>query len=162
MQSIEQEIISLIEETLTTMGFEPVVVRLRGLNYKTLEILIDRLDGEKVTIEDCRKVSQNISAILDVEDIIDDAYNLEVSSSGVERPLVKFEDYNRFSGREVNIKLKALLNGKTRYQGKIIKAEDDKVYVNLKGEELVIDFNLIKNASLVLTDEMFKELLGKK
>nr|WP_253307498.1 ribosome maturation factor RimP [Rickettsia endosymbiont of Ceutorhynchus assimilis] len=162
MQSIEQQIISLIEETLTTMGFEPVVVRLRGLNYKTLEILIDRLDGEKVTIEDCRKVSQNISAILDVEDIIDDAYNLEVSSSGVERPLVKFEDYNRFSGREVNIKLKALLNGKTRYQGKIIKAEDDKVYVNLKGEELVIDFNLIKNASLVLTDEMFKELLGKK
>ncbi|WP_341792810.1 MULTISPECIES: ribosome maturation factor RimP [unclassified Rickettsia] len=162
MQSIEQQIISLIEETLTTMGFEPVVVRLRGLNYKTLEILIDRLDGEKVTIEDCRKVSQNISAILDVEDIIDDAYNLEVSSSGVERPLVKFEDYNRFSGREVNIKLKALLNGKTRYQGKIIKAEDDKVYVNLKGEELVINFNLIKNASLVLTDEMFKELLGKK
>ncbi|MCC8369588.1 MAG: ribosome maturation factor RimP [Rickettsia endosymbiont of Oxypoda opaca] len=162
MPSIEQQITSLIEETLTIMGFELVVVRLRGLNYKILEILIDRLDGEKVTIEDCRRVSQNISAILDVEDIIDDAYNLEVSSSGAERPLVKFADYNRFSGREVNIKLKALLNGKTRYQGKIIKAEDDKVYVNLKGEELVIDFNLIKNASLVLTDEMFKELLGKK
>ncbi|MFY9589672.1 ribosome maturation factor RimP [Rickettsia endosymbiont of Halotydeus destructor] len=162
MQTIEQQITGVIEETLTTMGFELVIVRLRGMNFKILEILIDRLDGEKVTVEDCGQVSQNISAILDVEDIIDEAYNLEVSSSGVERPLVKFADYNRFSGREVNIKLKALLNGKTRYQGKIIKGEDNKIYINFQGEEVILDFDLIKNASLVLTDEMFKELLDKK
>jgi len=162
MQTIEQQITDLIEESLTDIGFELVLVRFKGVNYKTVEILIDRLNDQKVTIEDCTKASNIISAILDVEDLIADAYHLEVSSSGIERPLVKFENYNRFLGREIKVKLKELLNGKTRYQGKIIKAEDNKVYLKCEDQEVQIDYDLIKSSNLVLTEEMFKKLLGNE
>ncbi len=163
MQNIlEEKIAEIIAPTVGDMGFELVIVRIRGTNFKTLEILIDKLNEEKLAISECQEVSRHISALLDIEDLIDGAYCLEVSSSGIERPLVKFENYIRFVGREVKIKLKELLNGESRYQGKIIKAEDNKVYLRVINTEISIDYNLIKNARLVLTDKMFKELLNQQ
>lgn len=160
METIEQQLTTLIEETLIDMGFELVLLRFKGTHFKILEILIDKPSGEKVTVDDCSKASHTISAILDVEDLIEDAYSLEISSSGLERPLVKFENYQRFLGREVKIKLKELLNGKIRYQGKIIKAENYKIHLKCEEQEIIIDYNLIKSANLVLTDELFKKLLS--
>ncbi|AFE51047.1 ribosome maturation factor RimP [Rickettsia prowazekii] len=160
MQTIAQQITNIIEESLTDMGFELVLVKFKGVSPKVVEVLIDSLNGNKISIEDCTNVSRTISAILDVEDLIEKAYSLEVSSSGIERTLVKFENYNRFLGREVKIKLKELLNGKTLYQGKIIKAENNKIYLKCAEQEVSIDFNLIRNANLVLTEEVFKKLLG--
>lgn len=160
MQTIEQQITNLIEESINDMGFELVLVRLKGVNFKVVEILIDKLDNQRITVEDCAKASNTISAILDVEDLITDPYNLEVSSSGVERPLVKFENYSRFLGQEVKVKLKELLNGRTRYQGKITRAENNKIYLKCEDCEVEIDYDLIKNANLVLTEEMFKKLLA--
>lgn len=159
MRVIEQQITSVIEDTLNDMGFELVLVSVKAINSKIVEILIDKIDGRKVTVDDCAKASNAISVLLDVEDLIADAYYLEVSSSGLERPLVKFEDYNRFSGREAKIKLKELLNNKARYQGKIIKAENNKVYLKCDKQEVIIDYGLIENANLVLTEEIFKKLL---
>lgn len=162
MQTIEQQIIDAVQDNLKDLGFDLVKVTLKGSTHKVLEILIDRLDGEKVNIIDCRNSSRIISALLDVEDIISDKYFLEVSSAGIERPLIKFEDYTRFLGREASIKLKELLNGQTRYQGKIVKAEDNKIHLNNHGEDIVFSFDMIKKASLVLTDEMFRNLMNKK
>lgn len=162
MQTIEQQIIDAVQDNLKDLGFDLVKVTLKGSTHKVLEILIDRLDGEKVTIINCRNSSRIISALLDVEDIISNKYFLEVSSAGIERPLIKFEDYTRFLGREVTIKLKELLNGQTRYQGKIVKAEDNKIHLNNHGEDIVFSFDMIKKASLVLTDEMFRNLMNKK
>ncbi len=162
MQTIEQQIIDAVQDNLKDIGFDLVKVTLKGSTHKVLEILIDRLDGKKVTIIDCRNSSRIISALLDVEDIISDKYFLEVSSAGIERPLIKFEDYTRFLGREATIKLKELLNGQTRYQGKIVKAEDNKIHLNNHGEDIVFSFDMIKKASLVLTDEMFRNLMNKK
>ncbi|KAJ6644848.1 Transcription termination/antitermination protein NusA, partial [Pseudolycoriella hygida] len=121
----EQQIIDIIQKTLEDLGFDLVRVVLKGTKYKTLEILIDRLNGEKVSVQDCQKVSRNISALLDVEDIISDKYFLEVSSAG----------------REVTIKLKDLLNGQTRYQGRISKAENEQIYLSVSGKEVVIAFD---------------------
>lgn len=162
MQTIEQQIIDTVQDNLKDIGFDLVKVTLKGSTHKVLEILIDRLDGKKVTIIDCRNSSRIISALLDVENIISDKYFLEVSSAGIERPLIKFEDYTRFLGREATIKLKELLNGQTRYQGKIVKAEDNKIHLNNHGEDIVFSFDMIKKASLVLTDEMFRNLMNKK
>lgn len=162
MQTIEQQIIDAVQDNLKDIGFDLVKVTLKGSTHKVLEILIDRLDGEKVTIIDCRNSSRIISALLDVEDIISDKYFLEVSSAGIERSLIKFEDYTRFLGREATIKLKELLNGQIRYQGKIVKAEDNKIHLNNHGEDIVFSFDMIKKASLVLTDEMFRNLMNKK
>ncbi|MCC8417876.1 MAG: ribosome maturation factor RimP [Rickettsia endosymbiont of Bryobia graminum] len=162
MQTIEQQIINIVQDTLVTLGFDLVKVTLKGTHNKVLEVLIDRLDGNKVSITDCRNASRNISALLDVEDVIKDKYFLEVSSAGIERPLVKFADYIKFVGKEANIKLNTLLDGKTRYQGKIVKANDNKVYLSVNNQEIVIAFDMIKKASLVLTDEMFRNLMNKK
>lgn len=161
MPIIEQQIIEIIQETLETLGFDLIKVTLKGTTHKVLEILIDRIDGEKVSIQDCKNVSHNVSALLDVEDIIADKYFLEVASAGIERPLIKFQDYIRFQGREVNIKLKSLLKEQHRYQGKIMKAENDQIYLATSTGEIVILFDMIKKASLVLTEEMFKNLMTK-
>ncbi len=161
MQTIEQQIINAIQDNIKDLGFDLVKVTLKGSSHKVLEVLIDRLDGNKVNIIDCRNVSKNISALLDVEDIISDKYFLEVCSAGIERPLIKFEDYTRFLGREATIKLKELLNGQTRYQGKIVKTEDNKIYLNNNGKDIVLSFDMIKKASLVLTDEMFRNLMNR-
>ncbi len=160
-QTIEQQVINIIQDILHDLGLEIVRVVLRGDSIKTLEILIDKPDDSMVSIADCKKASQNIAALLDVEDIIPTKYYLEVSSAGVERPLMKFADYVRFVGREAKIKLKQSLNGKIRYSGTIIKAENDDVHLNLKDEVVILPFDSIKHASLVLTDEMFRKLLNK-
>ncbi len=161
MQITEQEITDIIEESLNDLGFDLVKVTLKGSVNKVLEILIDRLDGDKISVIDCRNASRHISAILDVEDVISDKYFLEVSSAGVERPLIKFKDYARFIDREVTIKLKELVNARTRYNGRILKAKDNQIYLMSDGEEIVVLFDKIKKANLVLTDEMFKNLVNK-
>lgn len=160
-ETIEEKITAIIKATLDNLGFEIVRVRLQGANFKVLEILIDRLDEQKITLADCRLASLNISALLDVEDIIKDKYYLEVASAGIERPLVKIEDYIKFLGREVKVRLKKQLEGAGHYQGKIAKVEDNKVYLDIKGQILIINLELIKSSNLILTDEMFKKLLNK-
>ncbi len=162
MQAIEQQITDIVQGTLENLGLALVKVTLKGTTHKVLEMLIDRIDGEKVSLRDCRNVSNNISALLDVENIIIDKYFLEISSAGIERPLIKFQDYIRFKGREVTIKLKSVLKGQTRYQGKIMKAENDQIHLAIPEGEIVILFDMIKKASLVFTEEMFKNLMKKK
>lgn len=161
MQTIEQQVVEVIRDTVENLGFDLLKVTFKGSVHKTLEVLIDRLDGKQVAIADCRSVSRHISAILDVEDVIADKYYLEVSSAGIERPLTQFKDYVRFAGKEVNIKLNRSLNGQTRYQGEIVQAIDNEIHLRIKGEIMIIPFEIIKKSSLVLTDEMFRSLLNK-
>jgi ribosome maturation factor RimP len=160
--AITQKITNIIKDTLNMLGFDLVTVSLQGPNSKMLEVSIDKLDGTKVTIGDCKIANRNISALLDVEDIIKDSYYLHVSSAGVERPLLKLEDYTRSIGKEVKVKLTELLDGKNHYQGKVIKVEDGLIDIQLKEGVKSINFNLIKKAHLVLTDEMFRKLLNKE
>ena len=93
---MEEKIRPLIESVIDDLGLDLVKVSFQGGSRKVLEILIDRKDGNKVQVKDCREVSKNVSSILDVEDIIKDKYFLEVASAGVERPLVKLQDFERF------------------------------------------------------------------
>jgi len=160
-QTITKKVSDIIQGTLKELGFDLVNVTLQGQKSKVLEILIDRFDDTKITIEDCKIANRNISALLDVEDVIKDKYYLQVSSAGVERPLFKFEDYVKSIGKEVKLKLTELLNNRGHYQGKIIKAKDDIIELQLKEGNISISFNLIKKAHLVLTDEMFRKLLSR-
>lgn len=161
-QSIEKNITDLIGNTLKTLGFDLVSVHLHGTVVKTLEVLIDRLDFNKVTIEDCALVSRNISTLLDVEDVIEGKYYLNVSSAGVERPLVKLSDYSRFTGHNVRIHLKFALNNNKKFVGTIKHVNENKIYLQSGSDEIVIEYETIKKAHLSLTDEMFKKLLNKK
>lgn len=159
---MEQRISELIESTINDLGYELVKVTIHGSRTKVVEILIERQDSEKIQVGECQLVSKNISAILDVEDIISGKYFLEVSSAGVERPLVKPKDFERFSGRDVKIRLKVPFNGNLTYKGKLSGIEDDKVKLKSKNVELTFDRDNIKKANLVLTEELFRALLNKK
>lgn len=159
---MEQRIGNLIESTINALGFELVKVTIHGVRTKIVEIAIERQDGEKIQIGDCQVVSKNISAMLDVEDIISGKYFLEVTSAGLERPLVKKQDFERFTGRDIKIRLKIAFNGNLTYTGKLLGIEGDKVKLNSKNIELFFELDNIKKANLVLTEELFRALLNKK
>jgi len=156
---MEEKITALIESAINDLGLDLVKLTFQGGSRKILEIHIDRKDSNKVMVKDCRDVSRNISAILDVEDIIKDKYFLEVSSAGVERPLVKLEDFESFTDREIRLKLKEPYNGKISFKGKLIEVKNRDIIIKSKNVQLVFSYDNIKGANLVLTDEIFRQLL---
>jgi len=135
---------AILEKTIPGLGFELVDVEISPA--KIVRVFIDKPEG--VTIEDCENVSHHLSKLFLVEEI---EYNrLEISSPGVERPLKKLEDFVRFSGQTVKIKLHELVNGQKVYQGKIMAVEGDTIKLSIeKGEILAIDFNNLARARLV-------------
>lgn len=163
--SLEQQIHEILEAPLHSLGYAIVRLRLFSRNspassMRILEILIERLDGVHVSITDCKKASDHASAILDVEDIIDGRYNLEVSSAGVERPLVKLKDFERFNGYVVEIKLHNAVKEAKKHQGTLLGLEGETIKLQKKDGEVVdFAFENIKDAKLVLTDELFRKIV---
>ncbi len=159
---MESKISELVENTINALGFELVKVTIHGAGTKIVEILIERQDGEKIGVGDCQLVSRNISAVLDVEDVISCKYFLEVSSTGLERPLVKLQDFVRFAGRDIKVRLKTAFNGNLTYKGTLLGLNSEKIRLKSKNVELSFDYDNIKRANLVFTEEMFRALLNKK
>ena len=159
---MENKISEIINETIEDLGFELVKILIRGSERKVIEILIDRKDDRKVEVVDCKKVSRTISALMDVEDIISNKYFLEVSSAGVERPLVKFDDYKRFHGRDIKLSLKSPHDEQFNFRGKITDAEEGVIVITHEDKSYKFNFDNIKKANLSFTDDLFKKLLNKK
>ena len=163
--SLEEKISDIITPSLNDMGYD--IVRLRILNrpygdisMKILEILIERIDDAKVSIGDCKKASNQISALLDVEEVIESKYNLEVSSAGVERPLIKLKDFDRFKGYVIALKLHNAVDGTKKYEATLVGVKEDKIILKLEKEILLeIEFENIKDAKLVLTEELFRKIV---
>lgn len=168
---MEEQLSKIITNTIEDFGFELVKVTLSGGERKILEVVIDKQGQGNVSLVDCRKVSRDISAVLDVENVISGKYFLEVSSAGAERPLVKLADYEKFIGRVVKIHLKQSIRDKLKFKGEIKAVEDNIISLELsdgskkKSDKLniiEIDFDNIKRANLVFTDEMFKKIMSKE
>lgn len=164
METFEQQINDIIEPSVNSMGFG--IVRLRffsrtGPNVKLLEILVERLDGSPISVKECVDVNRHISALLDVDDVIEGRYNLEVSSAGVERPLVKPSDFEKYKGYVISVKLQHAVANAKKYQGTLESIDQDqKVKLKLKdGVVLDIEYQNIKDAKLVLTDELYKKIV---
>lgn len=163
MNNTEQKIYNLLLDTATHLGFDIVRVRFDGQSRKVLEILIDRIDDQKVKIKDCRNLSNYFSALLDVEDIISDKYFMEVSSAGVERPLVKERDYVKFAGREIDLKLHKSVDNHKKIAGTLIGLFDKQVKIETADKkEIVIECDNIRAANLVFTEKMFRESLKRE
>lgn len=161
---MEEHILEIIKDPMTHMGYEIVRVRFSGSgDRKILEILLEKLDGTNITIEECAKANRHIGALLDVEDIIKSKYNLEVSSAGIERPLVYAKDFKKYKNREVQIKLSKAYEGSKKFQG-LLEDIDENEIVSLKAGEEVLKFELsnIKDAKLILTDELFRQIMKKQ
>ncbi|MDX6749265.1 ribosome maturation factor RimP [Geminicoccaceae bacterium 1502E] len=145
----------LIEPALKDMGFELVQVRLMGGTRRTLQVMAEHLDRERtMTVDDCADISHAVSALLDVADPIPGAFTLEVSSPGLDRPLVKREDYDRFRGREARVETEELVDGRKRFVGVIEGLEGDEVVILVGTGQCRVPLDAIKRAKLVVTDGM--------
>jgi len=153
--SIEDRISALIAPSLDAMGFELVRVLLQGQQNQTLQIMAERRDREPMTVEDCADISRSISALLDVEDPLPNAYSLEVSSPGIDRPLTRLQDYERFAGFEAKVEAQRPVDGRKRFRG-VLKGLDqaNNVRLEVETQEVLIPFADIHRAKLVLTDEL--------
>ena len=141
------ELRALLEPAVTALGFELVGVEFIRAKQGVLRVYIDREQG--ITVEDCRKVSHQVSGILDVEDPIRGQYALEVSSPGLDRPLYRASDFARFAGHEISVQLTAAVNGRRKFQGTLMGLRDDQVVVRMGEEELVMALDEIDRARLV-------------
>ncbi len=149
-----ETIADLIEPTLEAMGYELVRVMSTGGRTPTLQVMAERLDRAGMTVDDCANISRALSAILDVEDPIDGAYQLEVSSPGIDRPLTKPVDFERFAGFEARIEADRLIGGQRKFKGRLLGLENEAVRLALPEGERTIPLSSIRKAKLVLTDDL--------
>ena len=154
----------LIRPLVETMGYRLVRVRLSGQNGMTLQIMAERLDGT-MTVHDCEEVSKAVSPLLDVEDVIDKAYHLEVSSPGIDRPLVRKSDFGQWVGHLIKLETSMPVAERKRFRGKIAQTTEDEVVIERDvasyGDEPVVrvPFDAISDARLILTDDLVRDAL---
>jgi ribosome maturation factor RimP len=159
------KVAEIIEPALEGRGFRLVRVAISGREGKTVQVMAERADGT-MTIEDCEAISRDISALLDVHDPIAGTYRLEVSSPGIDRPLVRPSDFEDWSGHEAKIELKEPIEGRKRFRGLLEGFEDGEIRIEIdldKPERAVIGLpvDLVADAKLVLTDDLIREALRR-
>lgn len=161
MLPLEERIEALISPSLELMGYRVVRVKMgEGPRHKTLQIMAERIEDGGLNLDDCEEISHQVSAVLDVEDPIAGEYTLEVSSPGLDRPLVKLEDYVRFIGMEAKLGLSYAVEGRKRFKGHILRVEgEDITFQPQDGAALTIPFHHIAGANLVITEDMLKPKL---
>jgi ribosome maturation factor RimP len=148
------QITELIEPTLHDMGFELVRALISGGQRPTLQVMVERLDQQPVTLDHCAGISHALSAVLDVADPLPGAYRLEVTSPGLDRPLVRRADYERFAGFEARLETELPIEGRRRFRGRLLGLAGDQVRLELPEGGASIPFDAIKKAKLVLTAEL--------
>ena len=149
---ITEQVQTIITPALTDMGYEIVRIALIGGDVKTLQIMAERTDRQDMTVDDCEKISHTASALLDIADPFPYRWVLEVSSPGIDRPLVKPTDYDRFKGHEAKIELADEINGRRRFKGIIQGLNDNVISLAFEGEIVSFPFDSIQKAKLTFQD----------
>ena len=161
---LDQRLADIIEPVLVDIGFRLIRVRMLNQNGMTMQVMAEKNDGT-MTVEDCEQVSMAISPVLDVEDPIDKEYHLEVSSPGIDRPLVRKSDFVRWQGHLVKCETSIMIGNRKRFRGKIVEADADGFTIERDqvayGEEqkVVIPFTALSDAKLILTDDLIRDAL---
>ncbi len=161
---LDRRIAEIIEPTLIQMGFRLVRVRLSSQNGATLQVMTERNDGT-MTVEDCEEVSKAISPVLDVADPVDKAYHLEISSPGIDRPMVRRSDFARWQGHLLKCETSVLVENRKRFRGKLVASDDNGFSLEREqlgyGEEptVTIPFSALADARLILTDDLIRDAL---
>jgi len=161
---LDQRLADIIEPVLIDIGFRLIRVRMLNQNGMTMQVMAEKNDGT-MTVEDCEQVSMAISPVLDVEDPIDKEYHLEVSSPGIDRPLVRKSDFVRWQGHLVKCETSIMIGNRKRFRGKIVEADADGFTIERDqvayGEEqkVAIPFTALSDAKLILTDDLIRDAL---
>ncbi len=154
---LEARVAHIVEPVVTGLGYRLVRVKLSGLNGATLQIMAERPDGS-MTVDDCEILSRDISPALDVEDPIDRAYHLEISSPGVDRPLVRRSDFERWAGHVAKISTDRPVDGRRRFRGALAGLTEAAVRLAIEGDDQAVEVpvDAIETARLVLTDDLLR------
>jgi ribosome maturation factor RimP len=155
----------IAEPVLEDLGYRLVRVLISGTAERTIQIMAERPDGS-ITVDDCEAISKGLSPVLDVADPLSGKYRLEISSPGIDRPLVRPSDFEDWSGHEAKIELKEPVDGRKRFKGLLEGFEDGEVRIAAEAGSLGIQHlgfpvDLIADARLVLTDELIRDALAR-
>ena len=160
--SIDRRMAEIVTPVIEDMGFELVRIRLMGGNTKTLQIMAERPDGG-IEVDECAAISTAVSATLDVEDPLEDAYTLEVSSPGIDRPLTRLKDFDTWDGYEATLETAEMIDGRRRFKGTLQGTEENEVLIEIevdgKPTTIGLEFDWLSDAKLVLTDELIRDVL---
>ena len=154
--SVEKRIYEIVTPSLRDMGYDVVRIRYSGDRRPVLQIMADRLDETMIDVDDCADISRTVSALLDVEDPIDEAYNLEVSSPGIDRPLTRLRDFERFAGFEAKVELDRAVDGRRRFRGRLKGVDGETITIETETGPASFAFPAIRQAKLVMTDELLE------
>jgi len=160
--AIDRRLAEIVTPVIEDLGFELVRIRLMSGKSTTLQIMADKPEGG-IEVDDCAAISTAVSATLDVEDPILDAYTLEVSSPGIDRPLTRLKDFDTWQGYEAKLETDELIDGRRRFKGVLAGIEGDEVLIEIEEGTIGLKFDWLSDAKLVLTDELIREVLrGRK
>lgn len=153
-----QSIENLIEPTLNHMGFEIVRVAISGAKSLTVQVMAERPDGT-LSIDDCEEISKTVSTLLDVEDLIEDAYRLEVSSPGLDRPLTRPAHFDRYKGFEAKVEMDDLIDNRKRFSGLLAGMDGKDILLTIDGTDIRLPFARMQRAKLLMTDDLVRHAL---
>jgi ribosome maturation factor RimP len=159
--AIDRRLAEIITPAIEGLGFELVRVRLMGGKTRILQIMADRPEGG-IVVDGCAKISTAVSAILDVEDPIEDNYTLEVSSPGIDRPLTRLKDFGMWEGYEARIETTELIDGRRRFKGILAGVDGEEVLIEIEEGTIGLNFEWLSDAKLILTDELIAEMLRQR
>lgn len=154
---LEARIAEIITPALEGLGYELVRVAITGRDRPTVQIMADRADGAAMAVEDCEAISRELSAVIDVADPMPGEWTLEVSSPGIDRPLTRIKDWNRFAGHLARAELDPPLDGRKRFSGLVLGADAEFARLRLEdGSEVALPLAHLRRARLVLTDALIE------
>lgn len=154
-EGLDARIADLVAPTIEHMGYELVRVQVSGKERPTVQIMADRADGAAFTVEDCTEISHAIGAVLDVADPIKAEWMLEVSSPGIDRPLSRTKDWERYAGHIATVEMLVPYEGRKRFRGVVLGATLEAARLRLdEGGEITLPRDQMRRAKLVLTDEL--------
>ena len=156
--ALDRRLAEIVRPVIEDLGYE--LIRLRYMSGKkpTLQIMADKPDGG-IEVDDCALISTDVSANLDVEDPIADEYVLEVSSPGIDRPLTRLKDFDRWAGYEAKLETAELIDGRRRFKGTLEGTEGGEVLIAVEEGTIGLRFDWLSDAKLVLTDELIRDVL---
>ncbi|MCL4714660.1 MAG: ribosome maturation factor RimP [Hyphomonadaceae bacterium] len=158
---VEERVIALIEPTAAGLGYRIVRVRLSGNRRKRLQIMAERISDGQMGIDDCGRLSRALSPVFDLEDPVQGEYDLEISSPGIDRPLMRIEDFERFIGFDAKLETAAPINNQRRWKGVIKAVDGDDITLATEHGEARLKFSALSDARLVLTDKLIEEDLKR-
>ena len=150
----------IVEPLLNDLGFELVQVMLLGKRNPSLQVMAEPIGTRPMSLDDCRSISHALSALLDIEDLISSAYTLEVSSPGLDRPLVQLTHFERFKGREAQIETLTAIDGSKHFSGRLSGVKGNNILMQVNDDERIFPFTDIEKAKLIITDEIFAKTEG--